>query len=163
MNRFLKTLAIVSSTFSLSTAALAQGYPANPGSLNDNSTMMLCSPCVTTPSGPAKPTTALLSALATYMATKLSPMTSGPVNVAIIAGNSTGSYTLSGITASNKVLLVLPIDDNLTTTSYNFSPLAFLVAGNVLNPTVGWKPGTGVVTDPTVVNWTGYSMVVVYQ
>jgi hypothetical protein len=87
----------------------------------------------------------------------------GNTNVIILEGNSTGTYSAPGLAASNKLLCGFSSQDDLSTTTFNFSPSAFVLASNQLNVSNGWYAGTGLILDPTGTNWSGYSLVWLYE
>jgi hypothetical protein len=53
--------------------------------------------------------------------------------------------------------------DDITATTYNFVPAGFGLISNQLNATSGWYVGTNQIIDPTATNWTGYSLVWIWQ
>src|SRR5713101_1322504 len=52
-------------------------------------------------------------------------------------------------------VLALSSRDNLSSTTFNFSPSAFVLASNQLNNAKGWDAGTGQIIDPTAADWVG--------
>jgi hypothetical protein len=84
-------------------------------------------------------------------------------NVIILQGNSTGTYSAPGLTAANKLLCGFSSRDDLSSTTFNFSPMAFVLASNQLNIANGWYAGIGRIIDPTAVDWSGYSLVWLYE
>lgn len=84
-------------------------------------------------------------------------------NIIILQGNTTGTYSAPGLTAANKLLCGFSSRDDLSSTTFNFSPTAFVLASNQLNSANGWYAGTGQIIDPTAVNWSGYSLVWLYE
>jgi hypothetical protein len=87
----------------------------------------------------------------------------GSTNIIILQGNSTGTYSAPGLTIANKLLCGFSSRDDLSSTTFNFSPAAFALASNQLNIANGWYAGTGQIIDPTAVNWSGYSLVWLYE
>jgi hypothetical protein len=87
----------------------------------------------------------------------------GGTNVIILQGNSTGTYSAPGLTAANKLLCGFSSRDDLSSTTFNFSQTAFVLASNQLNIANGWYAGTGQIIDPTAVDWSGYSLVWLYE
>lgn len=89
---------------------------------------------------------------------------SGSTNLIILQGNATGAYAAPGLAASNKLLCGFSAQDDLSSTSFfNFSPSAFVLASNQLNIANGWYAGAGQVIDPTAVDWTGFNIIWLYQ
>ena len=84
-------------------------------------------------------------------------------NVIILEGNSTGIYSAPGLAASHKLLCGFSSSDDLSSTTFNFSPSAFVLASNQLNTANGWYAGTGQILDPTGTDWSGYSLVWLYE
>ena len=87
----------------------------------------------------------------------------GSANIIILQGNATGTYSAPGLTTANKLLCGFSSRDDLSSTTFNFSPTAFVLASNQLNIANGWYAGTGQIIDPTAVNWSGYSLVWLYE
>jgi hypothetical protein len=87
----------------------------------------------------------------------------GSTNIIILQGNSTGTYNAPGLTAANKLLCGFSSRDDLSSTTFNFSPTGFVLASNQLNTANGWYVATGQIIDPTAVDWSGYSLVWLYE
>ena len=87
----------------------------------------------------------------------------GSTNLIILQGNSTGAYSAQGLAASNKLVCGFSSQDDLSSTSFNFSPSAFVLASNQLNIANGWYAGAGQIIDPTAVDWTGFNIIWLYQ
>ncbi len=87
----------------------------------------------------------------------------GSTNLIILQGNSTGTYSAPGLTASNKLLCGFSSQDDLSSTMFNFSPSAFVLASNQLNVANGWYAATGQILDPTDTDWSGYSLIWLYE
>ena len=87
----------------------------------------------------------------------------GSTNIIILQGNSTGTYSVPGLTAANKLLCGFSSRDDLGSTAFNFSPTAFVLASSQLNMANGWYAGAGRIIDPTAVDWSGYSLVWLYE
>ena len=87
----------------------------------------------------------------------------GDTNLIILQGNSTGTYGAPGLAASNKLLCGFSSQDDLSSTTFNFSPSAFVLASNQLNIANGWYSGAGVIIDPTSANWSGFNLIWLYQ
>jgi hypothetical protein len=87
----------------------------------------------------------------------------GGTNVIILQGKSTGRYSAPGLTTANKLLCGFSSHDDLSSTTFNFSQTAFVLASNQLNITNGWYAGCGQIIAPTAVNWSGYSLVWLYE
>ena len=83
--------------------------------------------------------------------------------VVIVTGNNTGTYAAPGITSANRLLLGIAVQDTLATTGYNYSPSPFALVGTTINPSAGWTTSAGAITDPDDVDWTGYSIIWLYQ
>lgn len=81
----------------------------------------------------------------------------------ILQGNSTGTYSAPGLTTGNRLLCGFSSQDNLSSTTFNFSPTAFVLASNQLNIANGWYAGAGQIIDPTAVDWSEYSLVWFYE
>jgi hypothetical protein len=87
----------------------------------------------------------------------------GSLSLLILQGNVTGIYNAPGLAATNTLLCGFSVQDDLSSTAFNFSPSAFVLASNQLNIANGWYAGAGQVIDPTAANWTGFSIVWLYQ
>ena len=87
----------------------------------------------------------------------------GAANIVVLQGNATGTYSAPGLTSSNTLLCGFSSEDDLSSTTFNYSPSAFVLASNQLNNASGWYAGTNQIIDPTAVDWSGYSVVWLYQ
>ena len=67
------------------------------------------------------------------------------------------------LTTSNKLLCGCSSQDDLSSTTFNFSPTGFVLASNRLNIANGWYAGTGQIIDPTGTDWSGYSLIWLYK
>ena len=83
----------------------------------------------------------------------------GNTNVVILKGNSTGTYSAPGLASSNKLLCGFSSQDDLSSTTINFSSLAFIPASNQLNISNGWHADTDQIIDPTGANWPRFSLI----
>ena len=84
-------------------------------------------------------------------------------NLIVLQGNSAGSYSAPGLATSNKLLCGFSSQDDLSSTTFNFSPSAFVLASNQLNIANGWYAGAGQIIDPTAADWTGFNIIWLYQ
>lgn len=114
-----------------------------------------------TTGGPQATDTAPMSALAAYLAAKLAPP--GTVNVASLVGNATGSYTVPGIAANSRLLLGVAANSPLASAAWNYDTGPALLVSSLINPAAGWNAGNGLITDPTSVDWTGWSIFWLWQ
>jgi hypothetical protein len=87
----------------------------------------------------------------------------GSTNLIILQGNSSGTYSAPGLTASNRLLCGFSSQDDLSSTTFNFSPSSFVLASNQLNIANGWYAGSGQIIDPTAADWSGFNIVWLYQ
>jgi hypothetical protein len=87
----------------------------------------------------------------------------GSTNLVILQGNSAGTYSAPGLATSNKLLCGFSSQDDLSSTSFNFSPSSFVLASNQLNIANGWYAGTAEIIDPTAADWTGFNIIWLYQ
>jgi hypothetical protein len=87
----------------------------------------------------------------------------GTVKTIILTGNSSGTYPATSLTTSNTLILGFATQNNLTNTTYNFSPVSFLLVGNLTNPTNGWMTATNQIIDPTATDWTNYALTWLYE
>jgi hypothetical protein len=87
----------------------------------------------------------------------------GTTSLVILQGNSTGTYTALGLTQSNRLLCGFSSQDDLSSTTFNFSPSGFVLASNLLNVANGWYAGRAEVIDPTATDWSGFNIIWLYQ
>lgn len=87
----------------------------------------------------------------------------GNASLIILPGNSAGTYSAPGLTASNKLLCGFSSQDDLSSTTFNFSPSAFILASNQLNIANGWYAGPAQIIDPTAADWTGFNIIWLYE
>ena len=81
----------------------------------------------------------------------------------ILLGNNSGIYAAPNITVANVLALGFSAKDNFQAASYNFDPSAFVLASAMTKPLKGWRTGPGQIIDPTKTNWTGYSLIWLYE
>jgi hypothetical protein len=84
----------------------------------------------------------------------------------MLQGNSTGVYDAPGLTPGNTLLygaVLASAANDLTATPYNSVPAGFALLSNQVNAASGWYVGTGQIIDPTASNWTGYSLIWIWQ
>jgi hypothetical protein len=147
----------------MSPGAFAEGTPAA-GAPTDNTVVFVCQPSAThtcTTGMPWSQALATMPDLVTYLASRLPA--AGNVNVIIMAGNNTGTYTVPAMTAANKLLLGFTLKDDLSTTTFNWSTASFVLGTNLINPTNGWHTAAGQVIDPTKKDWTSFNLVFLYE
>ena len=147
----------------LSPGAFAQGSPAA-GAPTDSTVVFVCQPSAAHPCTPGVPWSQALAAmpdLVTYLASRLPA--AGNVNVVIMVGDNTGTYTVPAMTAANKLLLGFALKDDLSSTAYNWSTASFVLGTNLINPTHGWHTAAGQVIDPTAKDWTSFNLVFLYE
>ena len=141
--------------------APAAGLPSQ--SMDDNTQVFVCeTPTSCNTGSPAQQSLTSAPGLATYIGSKL-PATAGPLKLVAVPGNNTGAYAAPGVVSTNHLLLGLAIKDNLAQTAFNWTQGALILASNLVNPGAGWSPGTGTLADPTGQNWTGYTIIWLYQ
>jgi hypothetical protein len=87
----------------------------------------------------------------------------GATNVINLQGNSTGTYSAPGLTPSNRLLLGYSSLEDLSSTTVNYSSNGFVLASNQLNVANGWYAGTGQIIDPTASDWSGFSLIWLYE
>lgn len=153
MKTLLATLMV---SLTLPLLAAAQGYPPAATPPPATAGVVICNPCVPGLSGPAKAAAMSFAALAQA----LNP--NAAVKLAVLQGNSTGTYPVPNITSGNVLIAGFALQDNLATAAFNYS-LPWFLASSGVNPTAGWRTGAGVITDPASPNWTGFTIVWLYQ
>jgi hypothetical protein len=87
----------------------------------------------------------------------------GNVNVIMLQGNTTGIYSAPGLTTANKLLCGFSSREDLSSTPFNFSSTAYVLASNQLNVANGWYAETDQIIDPTAADWSGFSLIWLYE
>jgi hypothetical protein len=84
-------------------------------------------------------------------------------NVIILQGNNSGTYSAPGFTSSNILLCGFSSREDLSTTTFNFSSSGFILASNQINTANGWYAATDQIIDPTAADWSGFSLIWLYE
>jgi hypothetical protein len=87
----------------------------------------------------------------------------GVSNVIILQGNSTGTYSAPGLTSSNKLLCGYSSSEDLSSSPFNYSSNGFVLASNQLNLANGWYAVAGQIIDPTAADWSGFTLIWLYE
>jgi hypothetical protein len=67
------------------------------------------------------------------------------------------------LTSFNKLLCGFTSRDDLSSTTFNFSPSPIVLVSNQINSTRGWYANTRQIIDPTATHWSGYNLIWLYQ
>lgn len=151
----------------LSGEAFAQSYQSAMPPFSDGDAVQMCQGPNCNAGSPSKTVLGKLNDLATYMATKIQRSNGNPVGTFVIAGANNaatgGAYAVpAGVPATAKLIIGFAVNGNVTAND-NFGAVPYVLVSDAINPMVGWHLAGNTITDPKIIDWSGWFLVFIYQ